>query len=147
MPFHSIVIRAVSSYLQIAGLLLKFHLSLPPSVRTLITVENTASSLSEPLLLFDCATYVRSDGDLFLLKQLASVWFIPLVAVIVLALFWFVVGKLCLKSKDEDGKEDVLAMTGLDGFVSSLMILFYTLFPSVVNRIALTFSCQVYGYG
>ena len=38
-------------------------------------------------------------------------------------------------------------MTGLDGFVSSLMILFYTLFPSVVNRIALTFSCQSYGQG
>ena len=38
-------------------------------------------------------------------------------------------------------------MTGLDGFVSSLMILFYTLFPSAVNRIALTFSCQSYGHG
>ena len=141
MPFHSIVIRAVSSYLQVAGLLLKFQLSLPPSVRALITVESTASSLSEPLLLFDCATNVRADSELFLLKQLASVWFIPLIAIVVLALFWLVVGTVCLQSKDE------LTMTGLDGFVSSLMILFYTLFPSVVNRIALTFSCEVYGYG
>ena len=38
-------------------------------------------------------------------------------------------------------------MTGFDGFVSSLMILFYTLFPSAVKRIALTFSCQSYGQG
>jgi hypothetical protein len=143
MPFHSIVIRAVSSYLQIAGLLLKFQLSLPRSVQTLITIENSASSLSEPLLLFDCAIFVRADGAVFLLKQLASVWFIPLVAVVLLALFWLVVGKCCLKSKEDDAS----AVTGLDGFVSSLMILFYTLFPSVVNRIALTFSCQVYGYG
>ena len=91
MPFHSIVIRAVSSYLQVAGLLLKFQLSLPPSVRALITVEATASSLSEPLLLFDCATVVRADNELFLLKQIASVWFIPLIAIVVLALFWLVV--------------------------------------------------------
>merc|ERR1712166_768285 len=32
-----------------------------------------------------------------------------------------------------------------DGFMSSLMILFYTFFPSIVTRIALTSSCQKYG--
>ena len=45
MPFHSIVIRIVSSYLQIAGMLLQFDLHLPPSVRTLVVVEASASSL------------------------------------------------------------------------------------------------------
>ena len=38
-------------------------------------------------------------------------------------------------------------MTGLDGFLSSLMVLFYTLFPSVVGRVATTFSCKNYGRG
>ena len=45
MPFHSIVIRIVSSYLQIAGMLLQFDLRLPPSVRALVVVEGSASSL------------------------------------------------------------------------------------------------------
>lgn len=45
MPFHSIVIRIVSSYLQIAGMLLQFDLHLPSSVRTLVVVEGSTSSL------------------------------------------------------------------------------------------------------
>jgi len=45
MPFHSIVIRIVSSYLQIAGMLLQFDLHLPPSVRTLVVMEGSTSSL------------------------------------------------------------------------------------------------------
>ena len=83
MPFHSIVIRIVSSYLQIAGMLLQFDLQLPPSVRALIVVEASTSSLSESLLSIDCATSVRNDADLFLMKQLASVWGIPLCAMVV----------------------------------------------------------------
>jgi hypothetical protein len=38
-------------------------------------------------------------------------------------------------------------VTGLDGFLSSLMVLFYTLFPSVVSRVPTTFSCKNYGCG
>ena len=52
MPFHSIVIRIVSSYLQIAGMLLQFDLHLPPSVRTLVVVEGSSSSLRYVVLLF-----------------------------------------------------------------------------------------------
>jgi len=51
MPFHSIVIRIVSSYLQIAGMLLQFDLNLPPSVRTLVVVEGSTSSLRYVVLL------------------------------------------------------------------------------------------------
>ena len=55
MPFHSIAIRIVSSYLQIAGLLTRFDLTLPAAVKSLAAVvESSSSSLSEQLLLFDC---------------------------------------------------------------------------------------------
>ena len=78
MLFHSIVIRIVSSYLQLSGMLLQFDLQLPrelpPSVCALVVVEALMSSLSESLLSIDCATSVRSDAGLFLMKQLASVW-------------------------------------------------------------------------
>ena len=33
-------------------------------------------------------------------------------------------------------------MDAFDGFIASLMVLFYTLFPSVLNRVALTLSCR-----
>ena len=44
MPFHSISIRIVSSYLQVAGMLMSFDLTLPASVRGLIMVEASTSS-------------------------------------------------------------------------------------------------------
>jgi hypothetical protein len=140
LPFHSIVIRIVSSYLQIAGMLLQFDLQLPPSVRALVVVETLTSSLSESLLSIDCATSVRKDSELFLMKQLASVWGIPLCAVVVCGVFWGGVQIWVFGRKESK-------MTGLDGFLSSLMVLFYTLFPSVVSRVAMTFSCQKYGIG
>ena len=131
MPFHSIAIRIVSSYLQIAGLLTRFDLTLPPAVNTLTTVASSSSSLSEQLLMFDCMTDQRRDRDLFLLRQISSVWLIPVVSIACCAFFWKVKG---------DGK-----IYAIDGFFSSLMVLFFTLFPSAINRIALTFSCKTYG--
>ena len=139
MPFHSIVIRIVSSFLQTAGMLVQFNLDLPPSVHTLIIVKASTSSLSEQLLLFDCGTIIRNSRDLFILKQTASVWLIPLSSVLVCGVFWTLAHVLYLRGKK--------GTTGLDGFISSLMVLFYTLFPSVVNRVALIFSCKTYGRG
>merc|ERR1712166_1349733 len=76
-------------------------------------------------------------GDLFLLKQLASVWIIPFCSVIMCGVAWIFIKLTCLRKNNK--------ISGTDGFISSLMILFYTLFPSVVNRIALIFSCRMYG--
>lgn len=129
MPFHCIAIRIVSSYLQIAGLLTRFDLTLPKAVHTLAIIESSSSSLSEQLLLFDCATEVREE--LFLLRQITSVWLLPLISSLCCAVFW------ALKCHRK--------IHQCDGFIASQMILFYTLFPSVMNRIALVFSCKTYG--
>ena len=138
MPFHTISIRIISSYLQIAGLLTRFDLTLPPSVRNLAVVESRSSSLSEQMLQFDCLTDVRQDGDLFMLQQAASVWLVPFLSVVCCASFWFWLFPRCVRRRS-------ISLNPHDGFVCSLMVLFYTLFPSVVNRIALTFSCKTYG--
>jgi len=140
MPFHSIVIRIISSYLQIAGMLLQFDLQLPNSVRSLIVAKASASTLSEPLLLFDCGTEMRNDYELFELKQVTSVWTIPLSATLACVLFWSFAQCCVLRRKKT-------SLTGLNGFISSLMVLFYTLFPSVVSRVALAFSCKRFGTG
>ena len=149
MPFHSISIRIVSSYLQVAGLLMRFDLTLPDSVTSLVTAEASSSSLSEQLLQFECGTSIRNDRDLFLLRQVLSVWLLPLISIACCVLFWFVAYVLCCwsgrKKKNSKNKKTALDVSPMDGFVSSLMVLFYTLFPSVVNRVALTFSCKTYG--
>ena len=135
MPYHSVAIRIVSSYLQVAGLLLKFDLTLPASVRSLVVIEASSSSLSEQLILFDCATNVRDDAAMFLLKQIVSVWVIPCCGVVCCVVFWSV------RAAARSSKLGSM----MDKCVASLMVLFYTLFPSLVTRIALTFSCRGYG--
>ena len=138
MPFHSIVIRIVSSYLQIAGMLLKFDLTLPKEVASLVQVESSGGALGEQLLLFDCGTKIRAGMQMFMLKQVIAVWFFPVIGAVCCATFWLIYHLI------NKGKKD-LFVSAMDGFVSSLMVLFFTLFPSLVNRLALTFSCQVYG--
>jgi hypothetical protein len=89
-----------------------------------------ASSLGERLLMFECLTPIRDDYSLFMARQISMVWLIPLASVFLCILFWFVLFR---------------RKWSFDGFISSLMILFYTFFPSIVTRVALTSSCQKYG--
>ena len=130
MPFHTVAVRIVSSYFQISGMLLQFNMTLPKSVQVLVEVESGASTLGERLLMFECLTDMRDDFQLFMVRELSMVWFIPLISVCLCAVFWFVFFR---------------RKWSVDGFVSSVMILFYTFFPSVVTRIALTLSCQDFG--
>jgi hypothetical protein len=168
MPYHSIAIRIVSSYLQVAGLTLYFDLTLPRAARNLAVVEASSSSLSESLTMFDCATSIRKDIQIFTLKQIMSTWVIPCSGVCCCALFWFVISKVyngfrgggaaaappsaavaaaavAAATANADIRNKTLVVSAGDNFLASLMILFYTLFPSLVTRVALSFSCRTYG--
>ena len=90
--------------------------------------------------MFDCGTDIRNDAYLFWLKQITSVWLIPFGSMFLCALFWWVV-----RLKRGKEKDHISILSAMDGFISSLMVLFYTLFPSVINHVALSFSCQKYG--
>ena len=94
---------------------------------------------------------------MFLLKQITSVWIVPLIAIVMCATFWVGVYakqrlELCKKPSSAAARsaslDASLATTNrikpLSGFVASLMVLFYTLFPSVLNRVALTLSCRTF---
>ena len=52
MPFHSVGIRIISSYLQVAGLLTNFQVTLPPSVEALLVVESGASGIGGQVIAF-----------------------------------------------------------------------------------------------
>jgi hypothetical protein len=105
-------------------------MSWPKAVEVLVAVESGASSLGERLLMFECLTPIRDDYSLFMARQLSMVWLIPLASAILCMIFWFILFR---------------RKWSFDGFISSLMILFYTFFPSIVTRVALTSSCQKYG--
>jgi hypothetical protein len=141
MPFHSIAIRIVSSYLQVSGMLLQFDLDLPDSVRSLVVIEASASSLSEQLLLFDCATHIRNDEDMFFMRQIMSSYVIPIASLIAIKVFWACRGN----RRQHRLAQKKNLVTAADGAVSSIMVLFYTLFPAIVNKVALVFSCKTYG--
>jgi hypothetical protein len=64
------------------------------------------------------------------MRQFAMVWLIPLVSVVCCGIFWFVLFR---------------RKWSFDGFTASIMVLFYTFFPSIVTRVALTSSCSQYG--
>ena len=142
MPFHTIAIRIVSSFLQMSSMLLSFDIALPTSVTNLLHIESSVSSLSSELMNFDCATDQRDDGEMFLIKQIMAVWVVPFIATTLCAAFWFIFSlvRKCKGKKEE--KVEEISVDAFDGFIASLMVLFYTLFPSVLNRVALTLSCR-----
>ena len=164
MPFHTIAIRIVSSFLQMSSMLLSFDIALPTSVTNLLHIESSVSSLSSELMNFDCATDQRDDGEMFLIKQIMAVWVVPFIATTLCAAFWFIFSlvRKCKGKKEEKVKEEKvdeekeekeekvkeeekveeISVDAFDGFIASLMVLFYTLFPSVLNRVALTLSCR-----
>ncbi len=207
MPFHSIAIRILSSYMQVSGMLLNFDLHIPPAVESLIRVQKGASSLGEQLLVFDCVMETRKDSQVFLVKQIVAAWVMPAVGVISISVFWAVRHYMCrgkadteahivhelqlnnhvrvrrkkkgadkkqqqaaaakkeeetnptAKSKQIGMQQDSVAhgagkdatlhveVPSFDGFVTTVMVLFYTLYPSLVNRMAITFSCVSYDNG
>ena len=150
--FHSITMRSLISYLHVAGLILKFDLTLPESVRMLFVAKTSLFSLSEQVLLTDCAYEIRDVEAVFYLKQITSLWVIPIVAIFACALFWACARSRRKKKHQISPKTNGSPSTTIDvevqpfdGFISSIVVLFYTLFPFLVSRIALTFACQSFG--
>merc|ERR1711871_1842203 len=99
-------------------MLIRFDLTLPSSVRTLIIIKASTSSLSEQLLLFDCGTEIRNDYSLFLLKQVMSVWVIPIASVLGLSIFWISVS---IYKSWKSKQKAVISIYSLDEYISSLM--------------------------
>jgi hypothetical protein len=121
MPFHTIAIRIMSSYLQVAGMLLSFEITIPPAVQDLVTIQRSASAVVEQTLSFDCTAGSSRGLDLFFLKQtMAAVipLFLPCVG-----LFWLLANscKKCCK------KKPIKYM--MDKIICSIVVLYYLMFP------------------
>jgi hypothetical protein len=137
MPFHTIAIRIMSSYLQVAGMLMSFRVTLPRAVMDLVTVQRSASAVVEQTLSFDCTAGSRRGLELFFMKQTMAVA-MPLMLPLV-GCFWILANawKRMRKQKLIDHINDKIG--------ASIVVLYYLVFPAVVSRIAITFACTQYG--
>ena len=54
VPFHSVALRIISSFMQVAGLLNNFRLNLPDEIVTLMTVMQTTSGVGGAVISFNC---------------------------------------------------------------------------------------------
>lgn len=137
MPFHTIAIRIFSSYLQVAGMLMSFRITLPDAVASLVTVQRSASAVVEQTLSFDCTAGSRRGLELFFMKQTLAVT-LPLLLPLV-SCIWLIVNSCRRMLK----REPIKYIT--DKIVASVVVLYYLVFPAVVSRIAITFACTEFG--
>ena len=73
MPFHSVGIRIISSYMQVAGLLNNFRLELPEAVTTLITAQSAASGVGGAVISFNCLFPETRGAELFVTRLVVIV--------------------------------------------------------------------------
>ena len=133
LPFHTLSLRTLISYLQVASMIRLYEMELPAAVDGLVTVETFASSAGDALVSIDCSSRAP-PFDLFLTKQIL-VYTAPVVIVVVLSAFHFVrkaIGRV----------EGTMAW---DQFIASAMVLMNLLYPTLVKRSALIFSCRSIG--
>ena len=133
LPFHTLALRTLISYLQVASMIRLYDMKLPAAVDNLITVETAASSAGDTMVSIDCATNA-SPLDMFVMKQ-AIMYLAPFVLTTILALFQC--GRRCAGRANH--------LVALDQFVASVMIVLNLLYPTLVKRSALMFSCRNIG--
>jgi len=150
MPFHSVGIRIISSYLQVAGLLTNFQVTLPPSVEALLVVESGASGIGGQVIAFSCLMPDTRGAALFFLKQLMCCLVIPIGLCLLTVLFWSVNGLCCSRvvkkepnnSNETTGKNVVTLRDKMQG---SLVVLYYMMIPSILNSVTSMLQCTRYG--
>ena len=185
IPFHSVAIRIISSYMQVAGLLANFNLKLPEAITSLVSVQSGASGIGAQIISFDCLLPNVRGYDLEFTKQLAATIVAPLVLCVGVVLFWVVYSLICgcgggaedrskennpknnqddkNQDKNQENLENALPkskrmstntmakkkMIGRvrvsDKMVGSLIVLFYLMFPSILNSITGTLACTRFG--
>jgi hypothetical protein len=147
MPFHSVGIRIISSYMQVAGLLNNFRLELPQAVTSLITVQSAASGVGGAVISFNCLVPDVRGSELFVFRLMCIVIIIPGAAILTVILFWSL-RAICHKTT-----EPIITVHGhkyhnatpKDKMIGTMVVLFYLMFPSILSGITTAMSCTTYG--
>ena len=83
MPFHSIGIRIISSFMQVAGLLNNFRLELPAAVTTLFTAQSAVAGVGGAVISFNCLMPETRGTELFMLRLVRLSYILYLVSYLI----------------------------------------------------------------
>jgi flagellar basal body-associated protein FliL len=142
VPFHSVGFRIISSFMQIAGLLNNFRLDLPAPIVSLMTTQSSVSGVGGSSLSFNCMLPETRGHELFMTKLIFIIIVIPIGLSLCVCVFWVVVvivKKVCRSKADNHG------VTPFDKAVGSIVIMYYIMFPSILNGMTDAMSCTTYG--
>jgi hypothetical protein len=140
MPFYTVGLRILSSYLQVAGLLQNFNFKLPASVATLVSIQSGASGVGGQVISFSCLLPQIRGATLFVIKTAATTIVVPLLFALGVLVVWCCIGCCCSRRPGEKSVADKTT-TWVDKMIGSLVVLYYLIFPSVLNAITTTLSC------
>jgi len=139
IPFHSVGIRIISSFMQVAGMLNNFRLDLPDAVTTLVTVQSSSSGIGGAVISFNCLLPTTRGAELFLVMLTTIIVVLPLMLGLLVVMFWTCNG-LCCKKKLKKHEP-----TTIDKMVGSMIVLYYLSFPSILQGMTQALSCTTYG--
>ena len=138
VPFHSVALRIISSFMQVAGLLNNFRLNLPDEIVTLMTVMQTTSGVGGAVISFNCLLPITRGIPLFVAKLTTTVVILPMILAILVIVFWCFHSCFChKKSKSGAGS--------MDKMIGSMLVLYYLTFPSMLQGMTQAMSCTTYG--
>eukprot|EP00949_MAST-11_sp_MAST-11-sp1_P005346 g5346.t1 len=132
LPFHTLCIRTVVSYLQVASMLSLYNLTFPDFVSSMIAGQAAVSSPGEVITNIDCIVTIETPLELFTAKQVI-IFSAPLILCVFLGTFF--------------GVRSLLHQTssGFDQFIGSCLIGLNLMYPTLVKRAALIFTCRTIG--
>ena len=128
----SIYMKIFTNYTQLAYLTTKFKLRWPKVVLELFSIQKTTLSLPEQLFSVEC--YLQNSGDSFenaVLFKALIMSLLPLSLCVATLLVWGVIS--IKKGSSEPMKKQLVA---------TLIILFFTVHPIIINSLFSVFSCR-----
>lgn len=138
VPFHSVGIRIMSSFMQVAGLLNNFRLNLPNAIAQLMTILQTTSGVGGAVISFNCLLPATRGVALFMTKLITTIIILPCLLAILVVTFWMFHSCFCQKKlKNGPGS--------MDKMIGSMLVLYYLTFPSMLHGMTQAMSCTTYG--
>ena len=140
------------NYLQAAALALAFPLKWPKAINDLLIIQGAISTVGEFFVNPDCQLRLFSAAELFYSKSIAYA-LIPLILIIVAALFWYLVGRCGSRKQpwnaprgiDGKSRRDPNSTYPIDRYVLSVVILLYLIYPTLCKQSFRLFTCIEFG--
>eukprot|EP00949_MAST-11_sp_MAST-11-sp1_P005219 g5219.t1 len=131
LPFHTLSLRTMTSYLQVASMLSLYKMTFPEFVKSMIAGQAAVSSPGEVITNIDCLGVAKMPIELFTAKQLI-IFSAPLIMCAFLGVLFGV--RSLLKR-----------ISGINQFIGSCLIGLNLMYPTLVRRAALIFTCRTIG--